>query len=765
MLSAEWLPEPAAEVRGIKRMLRKKWERWRESEEAEEFMERARAMTAGARKKMAREEIMVYRDRARASARTRGTSILIRYQKELEVGILEKYLVGSLSAEDAVGFAARGLQRRSQRGGDGPATQITVSRRYTRWRADTAGTVHTEQVIKTAVLGPNSTQLSKLRSLAPMASHSTAWLLGRTYQCVGERPAKIAGRTNLPSAFIQTRGTEGAGPERILVHPGVETSWTDLESCMFSEASTGTSADVVSLCLKGIRGTHSSWGLPSIMVDPISSTFQHGIFTKPATSSGWGEDADQGRTMGCSASFAAVRLEERFRAIMREPVPNTAPWVIGGRAKRTDIGLEDKVLKARAVVYPGAESRLVSGMYSQWVTRSFAASRGGIWVGRKLDYSSTEDLRARCLKGLWQRGVDWRRCGFNLPELLVVAGLACAFSLFPQTRELRNVFLHEAAGVAAKTVLLPGGWVYKVTKGSPSGPWTSIIDTFANSIIFGSCYAMLGVPRSPPFEFYGDDSVEHITPGKSKPYSQLRDKAQELWGMKGDEEAEEGELYTQDESDAKCTFLKRYFYCDVPTRKVSAWRDVSELPERKRDSPESQLERIVYVKNEPMPNPEAHNYFKDYFQYVGDTLGLIRRDVAAAFEQNCSQAVARFYEAGKGIVLQPDREGKMTLRQLRYTHSRLVAWALERSPNGELRCPNIWRSFAWRVGASPYFPGFCSYSGCTPSRWADNFRQPYFDKRTKRQVRSICSQLVDNWGRKARDWAQPGNPKRKPAYL
>jgi hypothetical protein len=467
--------------------------------------------------------------------------------------------------------------------------------------------------------------------------------------------------------------------------------------------------------------------------------------------------------MGCSTSYACVSLESRVKEVRTAPVSNTSPWIIGGRAKRTDIGGDSKVLKGRAVVYPGAESRLVSGLYSQWVTKSFAAGHGGIWVGRKLDDHSTRELRMRCLTSLWQRGVDWRRCGFNLPEMLVVGGLACAFSLFPQSVELTNVFLHEAAGIAAKTVLLPGGWIYKVTKGSPSGPWTSIVDTFCNSIIFGSCYAMLGVPRSPRFEFYGDDSVEHVTPGRFRPYQALRRAAQTLWGMEGDEEAEEGSLYTYDTEEPKCTFLKRYFYMELPTRKVSAWRDVSELPERTRDSPESQLERLTYVKNEPMPDPSAYNYFKDYFVYLADIAGLVREAVVQAFDQNCREAINLYYKPHGGVVLQPDRDGKMTVRQLRFTHSRYVAWAMERSPDGRWRRPDVMRNFAWRVGCQPWFPGHREWAGCTMREWAENRRWIYFQDWEKRPTRRTCSRLLDNWSAKAAREAigRPSNAKPK----
>jgi hypothetical protein len=466
----------------------------------------------------------------------------------------------------------------------------------------------------------------------------------------------------------------------------------------------GTIGDV----LNGVRGSFSSWGLREINYDPGRADHLDQVLTKPSTSSGWGEDRMQGDRMGASAAQQWEATRQRLKEVRESVHADVTPWVIGGRAKRTTIE-PGKVLKGRAIVYPGAQSRLIGGLFSQPITRAFAHSTGGIWVGKKMGEESLRELAIKAGKYLFQRGVDWRRCGFRLPEILVVAALGCAYAMYPDTPEVLRAFLHIAAGTVAKTVILPGGWVYKCMRGSPSGPFTSIIDTFANLMIFGSAYARLGVPRTPPLEVYGDDSMEHCGDSRYRPYRAVRDICRYLWDMVGDEEAEIGTFFQVDESTPYCTFLKRYVYYGTPTRPLSAWLDVSILPEKKRNSYIAQLGRMVYLNNEPTPDPAVRKYFTNFFGWVGDKLRVPRRVTDWMYTKYQSMAGSQFYRQGGGVSLQPNREGKRTLGELREIQRRLTRFRWERAPPEE--AGRVWRAWAWRTGHHPFWIGFRSWAG------------------------------------------------------
>jgi hypothetical protein len=297
-------------------------------------------------------------------------------------------------------------------------------------------------------------------------------------------------------------------------------------------------------------------------------------------------------------------------------------WQVGGRGKRKtpEIG---ETLRSRAVFFDDGGSAMVSSMLSQGVGESIKAGGGDIKIGHRAMQGASSDARQSERNDV-EFEIDHKRFGFRLAEPLLVAAFGMIRALLPPGLEWDYRVLHEMGHCIIKTIILPGGWVYRCTFGNWSGPWTSILDSFCNWIAMsGAMHELKLKPENVDLWIYGDDTLLGFRNG-SCPLGLTPPDVQEILRRRFGIYAGEwniGRLSSYG-SAAGATFLGCWNRDGFHGRPLSKWVDISVLPEKPREGIGHQLKRMRYLTHAAVATKDNEDYFTSYFMWLNEKLPL-----------------------------------------------------------------------------------------------------------------------------------------------
>uniref|UniRef100_A0A2V0RKH1 RdRp n=1 Tax=viral metagenome TaxID=1070528 RepID=A0A2V0RKH1_9ZZZZ len=195
-------------------------------------------------------------------------------------------------------------------------------------------------------------------------------------------------------------------------------------------------------------------------------------------------------------------------------------------------------------------------------------------------------------------------------------------ALFPPGDEWDYRILHEMAHTILKTIILPGGWVYRCSYGNWSGPWTSILDSFSNWVAMSGALTHLKLrPQDVDLWIYGDDTLlgfrDGMCPkGLTPPDVQaiLRDR----YGIHpGDWNVGHLSSYGSGQG---TTFLGCWNRDGLHGRPLSKWVDISVLPEKPRGGIGHQMKRMRYLTHAAVASKDNEQYFTDFFLWLNRQL-------------------------------------------------------------------------------------------------------------------------------------------------
>jgi hypothetical protein len=273
------------------------------------------------------------------------------------------------------------------------------------------------------------------------------------------------------------------------------------------------------------------------------------------------------------------------------------------------------------VIFDDGASAAVSSTISQSIGESIKAGHGHIKIGHRALQGAASDAR-ESEKNDVEFEIDHKRFGFRLAEPLLVAAFGMIRALLPPGAEWDWRLLHEMAHCIVKTIILPGGWVYRCTFGNWSGPWTSILDSFCNWLAMTSTLTYLRFkPGDIDLWIYGDDTLvgfrnNSLPPGMTPPDIQ-RHLDRRFGIFAGDWNT--GHLSSYGD-EAGTTFLGCWNKNGLHGRPMSKWVDISLYPEKPRQGIGHQMKRMAYLTHAAVATNDNERYFTDYFTWLNDKL-------------------------------------------------------------------------------------------------------------------------------------------------
>jgi hypothetical protein len=325
-------------------------------------------------------------------------------------------------------------------------------------------------------------------------------------------------------------------------------------------------------------------------------------------------------------------------------------WQLGGRAKRTTPGNGD-VLRSRAIIFNDGVNAAVSSTISQGVGEVFKHGHGDIKIGHRAQQGASSDARQSEDNEI-EFEIDHKRFGFRLAEPLLVDAFGIIRSMLPPGEEWDYRILHEMAHNIIKTIILPGGWVYRATFGNWSGPWTSILDSICNWLATCSSLDYYKVqPANVDLWIYGDDTLIGFKRGK-RPLNLTPPDVQRILKDKfgiyaGDWSL--GNLSSYGNLPG-ATFLGCWNRNGMHGRPLSKWLDVSMLPERRQDTLRQQSKRVKYLTHAAVATRDNEDYFTSYFTFINDKVPAVAKLSSDALRQYLSdlfiQSHANFSSGG-----------------------------------------------------------------------------------------------------------------------
>jgi hypothetical protein len=488
-------------------------------------------------------------------------------------------------------------------------------------------------------------------------------------------------------------GDPAYDPTRVVVQPGKETYLADLAGTLGQPPAHHASEKEID---KAISKYSRGLGLRHILDDRRWET--PGAVKTNGTATAGMVLGSVGYTRG-QCAHAIDKLGGHVASLSKKGVlPGAGLWQLGGRGKRTtpELGVD---LRSRAVIFDDGINANVSSQISQGVGVAIKESGGAIKIGHRALSGAKSDARASEMNDV-EFEIDHKRFGFRLSEPLLVTAFGMIRALLPPGNEWDYRLLHEMAHCIIKTIILPGGWIYRCTFGNWSGPWTSILDSFCNWIAVVSTLRHLNFsPQDIDLWIYGDDTLIGfrngcLPKGLTPPDIQNRlDKRFGIWA--GDWNV--GKLSSYG-SENGATFLGCWNKDGYHGRPLSKWVDISTLPEKQRNGYKFQMKRMHYLTHAAVCTKDNEQYFTDYFMWLNSRVPthlaqqpeLLRQSLRHTF----TKAHANF-SSGATDWREWEVGAKRTLAELKQPCRKYQRQLLAREISGRFTVPKEMRKTAW----------------------------------------------------------------------
>jgi hypothetical protein len=249
-----------------------------------------------------------------------------------------------------------------------------------------------------------------------------------------------------------------------------------------------------------------------------------------------------------------------------------------------------------------------------------SAVGGDIMIGTSMTDRGFRKVLAPLEGAPHVKAYDWSNFDARVREDMIVASFGIIRACYRgDDAWLDNVFLRFISHFLVKRVVVPGGWIYTLANGVPSGsPFTSIIDSLANWLVLIDleiCSGGLSAPRRNRRRVYGDDFAIafHAEALEKRDFIGL---AFRRWGFVAKESAAHEGVVSAVESSASLPFLSFRFPLGLPARPVEDAIKIGLLPQKARFSYSQQAARVMYLDHFAPYDPETQQYHVEYFNWL-----------------------------------------------------------------------------------------------------------------------------------------------------
>jgi hypothetical protein len=194
--------------------------------------------------------------------------------------------------------------------------------------------------------------------------------------------------------------------------------------------------------------------------------------------------------------------EQIWMEIISQVTLDHSLWACGGRAKLNQIGSKItswKEVKARLILMPELPQQMIQMVWAQLWTREMSTRKTPFAYGLKSTHAGWEGVFeifkdcSQILEG------DFSAFDTRVSEAHMVTAFRLLRMCWPAGRAVDRFFVFFMSSFIHKAVLTPGGYVYRLSHGVPSGScWTTIIDGLVNWIVW-----MDAIRNYPPFRRAG----------------------------------------------------------------------------------------------------------------------------------------------------------------------------------------------------------------------------------------------------------------------
>lgn len=462
----------------------------------------------------------------------------------------------------------------------------------------------------------NGEKLAALADDAPFKPTKVARLEGRLEIPSGYRPQKFVLPGGPALEFIRERRPsllKHIGPSDVNVGGSWDTSKWSFEVAMTPNEGFGHAGDLRRALRAGYKSLKLG-RLPQPSIRALECVKVNGRAFPGLMSSRVGHNRKQ--------VFASC-VEIAKRDYMESKVafrPDMSFWACGGRGKPLQGIAPGHQLKSRLILMPETPSAILESAFAQPFTNMISAVKGDLMIGTSMTDRGFRRVLAPIEDALHVKAFDWSNFDARVREDMIVTAFGIIRACFRgDDAMLDNVFLRFISHFLVKRVVTPGGWVYTLANGVPSGsPFTSIVDSIVNWLVIVDleiCGGGLSAPRINRRRVYGDDFAQaFFTRSMSKEnYIRL---AYNKWGFVAKMSAAHEGVAVTTTADTSLPFLSFRFPNGLPARPIQDALKLALVPYKARFGYTQQSTRRMYLDHFAPYDPETIEYHCQYFSWL-----------------------------------------------------------------------------------------------------------------------------------------------------
>lgn len=330
------------------------------------------------------------------------------------------------------------------------------------------------------------------RSKLPLKLNSVSRWVGLTPFPVGFRKQKYRDPLGYWDGFVRSDEVARTSllDESELLHSRytlIEGSY-DTNSCVLERmASKSTGNPSVNDLLLHSFNRYDKFGFPDIKFD-IKKKWLKAVSVNPDACPGL---YTQRRVASNKKDSYPVALRVAYElwdkiVLSRKPIQDYSLWGIGGRSRRMDMSKGESP-RSRLILMPEFSASLIGGLISTMFNLAYKRTDKRdteCFMGQEVTNGSWKRLRDFARDGQYVLELDWEEFDSNLTENALVSAFCLIRTCFPRSKKIDKLFLFVMSGTIHKHIPLRGRFIYRISKGLPSGsPLTSILGTVTNWIL------------------------------------------------------------------------------------------------------------------------------------------------------------------------------------------------------------------------------------------------------------------------------------------